>query len=122
MRPEEWTLNYLLNSYAAFYAENEDAYRAGDINRSTYITNQEKYLDLYINALYIVFEKEELKYATIWPVEVFNKKIENGGFTSYDGIGCYLDKDGNEIPGYINWSHPNNYPKRAVYIAWWSGK
>lgn len=120
MRPDEWTLNYLLNSYAAFYAENEDAYRAGDINGSTCITNQEKYLDLYINALYIVFEKEELEGATIWVVEMFNKKIENGEFTSYDGTGCYLNKEGNEISGYINWNHPDNYPKRAVYVAWWN--
>ena len=120
MRPDKWTLYYLLNSYAAFYAKNEDAYRAGDINGSTCINNQEKYSDLYIKALYIAFEKKELENATIWLVEAFNERIEDGGFNSYDGSGCYLDKDGNEIPGYINWSNPDDYPEGAVYIAWWN--
>ena len=63
--------------------------------------------------------KEQFSYGDLIPIETFNKYARSGYLIPYDGIGCYVDFNGNEL-GDINWNFIENYPKETVFVAWYN--
>ena len=63
--------------------------------------------------------KEQFSYGDLMLVETFNKYARSGYLIPYDGVGCYVDFNGNEL-GDINWFNIEDYPKEAVFVAWYN--
>ena len=117
--PNDWTIRSILENYAAKYFQNEDHYIAGDINFEKYDNIREKNIKLAIQAMKLIFTKEDYSYCDLMPVEHFVDSVMFGYFTPYDGMGCYITFDGTEL-GSINWDNPEAYPEETVFVAWYN--
>lgn len=51
-------------------------------------------------------------------VAEFLEDVDCGGISDYDGIGYWLDKDGNEIDSINFDTIPEDIPENAVYVEW----
>ena len=117
--PEDESIEYLLHQYASLFKENEDAYNAKDISFKEYYDAEEKYRNLYVQAIKLIFSKSNLSYCDLMPLDYFISCAKCGSFIPYDGTGYYVDAEGNEL-GYINWYNIADCPENAVYIAWYN--
>lgn len=117
--PNDWTIRSILENYAAKYFQNEDHYIAGDIDYKEYDNIREKNIKLAIQAMKLIFTKEDYSYCTLMSIEHFIDSVMFGYFTPYDGMGCYITFDGTEL-GSINWDNPETYPEETVFVAWYN--
>lgn len=117
--PDRWTLKHLFRNYhderCALKTEN----RKGHINFSTMYDLQEKLEDKYIQMMKLVFTKSNLSFGELMAIETFVQRQEDGSLIPYDGLGYYLDWDGNEL-GSVNWSDYNKYPEGTIFVAWYN--
>jgi hypothetical protein len=118
--PEDDTIHYSLEVMFEQIKNLYLSYTKGDISAGEYYTKHHKYLDIYTQAMKLLFSKPELSFCDLMPVEQFAEAVENGGFTSYDGVGDYLDFEGNDLEVPINWNYPFDYPDKAVFVAWYN--
>jgi hypothetical protein len=117
--PNNETIRSILENYAAKYFQNEDHYIAGDIDFKEYDNIREKNIKLAIQAMKLIFTKEDYSYCDLMPIERFVNFAMSGYFIPYDGVGYYVTFDGAEL-GSINWDNPEDYPKEAVFVAWYN--
>lgn len=80
---------------------------------------QEKLEDKYIQMTRLVFTKSILSFGELMTIETFIQCQKNGSFISYDGLGYYLDWEGNKL-GDINWNNYDKYPEGTVFVAWYN--
>lgn len=119
INPDQWTLKYLFRNYyderRALKTENHKDH----INFSTIYDLQEKLEDKYIQMIRLVFTKDNLSFGELMTIETFIECQKNGSFISYDGLGYYLDWEGNKL-GNINWNNYDKYPEGTVFVAWYN--
>jgi hypothetical protein len=118
--PEDDTIHYSLDIMFEQIKNLYLSYTAGDISASDYYTKYHKYLDIYTQAMKLLFSRPLLSFCTLFPVEQFAEAVENGDFVSSDGTGDYLDFEGNDLEVPINWNYPFDYPDKAVFVAWYN--
>ena len=82
-------------------------------------SDEERLDDLYTHAIQLVFAKERLHNTYLVRAETFKQEVMDGSFNNYDGIGYYLDWDGNEIGG-VDCSNMRHIPENAVFVAWYN--
>ena len=117
--PDNWAIRSILENYATEYYQNKDNYIAGDIDFNKYDNIKEENIKLAIQAIKLIFTKRDYSYCTLMSIEHFIDSAMSGHLTSWDGTGCYVDFEGNEL-GYINWDNLEDYPKETAYIAWYN--
>ena len=119
INPENEAIAALLDTYAYHrdklikkYSEIEDSY-------FEYDKKYEELTNKVAQAIKILFKEEKFSFADIYFVEDFNKSSELGYFNFFDGVGYYVDEEGNEL-GSINWNNLNDYPKNALFVLWYN--
>ena len=80
---------------------------------------REKLHKLCEQMIYLAYTNEKYSFADLYIVEAFSEMQWHGLFNCCDGDGYYLDFDGNELDS-INWYEPEDYPKDAVFVAWYN--
>lgn len=94
-------------------------HRKQHIDFRTFYKKQEELDKIYIQAARLIFTKEQLSFGELMTVENFIKDQKCGGLIPSDGIGYYIDFDGNEL-GYVNWHNFHAYPEGTVFVAWYN--
>lgn len=117
--PDIEKIKNILYSYHESIENTKKSLNNQKIDASEFNKKVVEYETLYAQAIKLLFTKEELSYADIFLKEEFFLCATNGGIISYDGDGCYVDFDGNEL-GDINWNNLNDYPEATVYVAWYN--
>lgn len=118
-KPDDWTIFSVFEGYNYLIKKNQEDYENDDINMTEYYSNQEEYRKLSIQAMRLIFTKEEFEYGDLMIFDVFIDCVIDGSFTPYDGVGYYVAFDGTEL-GAINWDNPEDYPKETAFIIWYN--
>ena len=119
INPDQWTLRCLFRDYHEERRALKTENRKGHIDFATMYDQQEELEDKYIQMTRLAFSKYNLSFGTLMTIETFIKYQEDGSFISYDGLGYYLDWEGNKL-GSINWSNYNKYPRGTRFVAWYN--
>ena len=117
--PNDETIRSVLENYAIKYFQNEIHYIAGDTNYKECNDIKEKNIKLAIQAIKLIFTKEDYTYCDLMPIEHFVDSAVSGYFIPFDGVGYYVAFDGTEL-GIVNCDDPRVYPKEAVFVAWYN--
>ena len=94
----------------------EREYKEERITYNQYHEVQDRINDDYIQAMKLVFTQEEYSYGLFIPAPAFAEDWMRGCFTDYDGIGYFVDWQGNEI-GPIDWE---TYTDKVRFVAWYN--
>ena len=116
---DEWTIKSLFQEYHAELTKLETEHRKNHIDFSTFYDKEEELGEKYAQMTRLAFSIDRLAFSYLTTAENFVRQVKTGYFNSYDGVGYYLDWDGNEL-GYINWSDPDKWPENTVFFAWYN--
>ena len=117
MSPDKWTIKHLYHYYAGRKAATEKFYKEGIFSYSQREEVDKTTDEEYIQAMRLIFTRKELSYGMVLPVAEFAEEWNDGSFNECDGIGYFLDWDGNEL-GPIN--NFRKVPEGTRFVAWYN--
>ena len=122
-QPDMWTIKSLYHDYWRRLNKIDKEYQNSAREVEDYIQYKEdvEYFEKrYIQAMRLVFIKNELSYGGYFAVaEDFIDCAIEGGFNQYDGVGYWVDWDGNEIAP-LSFASTATRPENAEFIAWYN--
>lgn len=111
---DDWTLKGILTDFHLELKSLEEK----DLSYSEKDKKEESLLDNYIHLIRLAFQRKE--FGDLMTVENFERCCRDGLFINYDGIGYYLDYDGNEL-GYVDCRDKvEDWPDKAAFVAWYN--
>ena len=117
MNPDEWTIKYLYRYYAGRKAATEKFYKEGIFSYSQREEVDKTTDEEYIQAMRLVFSNKHLAYGMVLPVAEFAEEWNDGSFCDYDGVGYFLDWEGNELDTLHNFE---KVPEGTRFVAWYN--
>lgn len=115
-RPEWWTIHYLYSYYMGSMNELEREYKEKQISYDKYDETRKRINNDYVQAMKLVFTNKHYSYGLLIPAPAFAKAWIDGDYCDYDGIGYFVDWDGNEICP-LNWK---KYTDEVRFVAWYN--
>ena len=117
MMPNEWTIKHLYHYYAGRKAVTENYYHGGIFSYSQYDQVRKTIDEEYVQAMRLIFTRKELSYGMVLPVAEFAEQWNDGSFCDYDGVGYFLDWEGNELDTLHNFE---KVPEGTRFVAWYN--
>lgn len=120
MSPDKWTIKFLYKDYQHRMSAIEQDYRNKIYeDYSQYEDDKNYFENKYIQAMRLIFSVPRLSYGYLAVAEDFIDQAYEGSFTSYDGIGYWIDWEGNKL-GPFSFSAGAKRPEGAEFIAWYN--
>ena len=117
--PDELTIKFLYIDYQRKMNSLEWDYHTDRYESYAQYQNDKKYYEeRYIQAMRLIFSKN-LSFDYFAVAEDFIEQAYSGSFNCCDGIGYWVDWDGNEIEPF-SFSARAKKPKDAVFVAWYN--
>ena len=117
IQPDEWTIKHLYQYYAHRSFVTDNYYETGIFSYKQFCEVRETVDKEYIQAMRLIFSKRNLSFGMVLPVAEFAEEWNDGSFNECDGIGYFLDWDGNEL-GPIN--NFQDVPEGTRFVAWYN--
>lgn len=116
----EWTIKFLYKNYQQKMDSIEWDYHTDKYEDYSQYQNDKKYYEeKYVQAMRLIFSKQNLSFGYFAVAEDFIEQAYDGIFTASDGIGYWVDWDGNKIEPF-SFSAGAKRPKDAVFVAWYN--
>lgn len=117
IEPDEWTIKHLYQYYAYRTEATQKYYDNGLTDYEQFCKVRETVDKEYIQAMRLIFSKQSLSFGMVLPVAEFAEEWNDGSFDECDGIGYFLDWDGNELGPINNFL---NVPEGTKFVAWYN--
>ena len=120
IEPDEWTIKFLYRDYQYRMNMIEQEYRNKNYkDYSQYEDDKNYFENKYIQAMRLIFSVPHLNFCYLAVAEDFIDQVYQGSFTSYDGVGDWIDWEGNTL-GHFSFSAGAKIPEGTEFVAWYN--
>lgn len=116
---DNYGLCNLFDSYHDEVRKLKEENRKGHIDFLTLYEKREDLKRRYARATYLLFTEKVPSFTDLMTVDTFIEIVKHGGINGYDGVGSWLDWDGNVL-GPVGWSAADEMPDAADFVAWYN--